>query len=277
MDVLPVEILQKIFQLVCIDGGLTEYSLSLTSERFRAIVRPIRFGSVAVLCATKRLLAFLSIYEQERQQSPETKFEFSRLYLTIPLITFRFKEPVNTEIPSPSSHNSPSLADNTPTEEPNLDPSSLPLIKTLLSLAAPDLHTLVLQHSATQPGRTPPNSPLLSHPFPCLRSLTLLRLTHHDWLLAAPLRAASTRPPLFPALTRLHINTPAESYSFDPAAWAPDTSSRTCASPQCLRSPRASCASSGPRTGSASRYHCQPQVMATHTRPPSAGAPRRLP
>ncbi|TBU26482.1 hypothetical protein BD311DRAFT_789748 [Dichomitus squalens] len=242
MDVPPVEILQKIFQLACIDGGL------------RAIVRPIRFGSVAVLCASKQLLAFLSIYEQERQQSPETKLKISRL---------TFKEPVHTEIPSPPSHASPPPppppppphTHNTPTEELKFDPAALPLIQTLLSLAAPDLHTLVLQHSATQPGRTPPNFPLLSHPFPCLRSLTLLGLTHHDWLLAAPLRAAPTRPPLFPALTRLYINTPTESYS----------------------SPRASCASSGPRTGSAFRYHCQPQVMATHTRPPSAGAPRRLP
>ncbi len=63
METLPCELLEKIFEFSCTDGGRTGCSLSLVSKRFRDVSSGMRFDTVA-LCSgsATQLSSFRSTY-----------------------------------------------------------------------------------------------------------------------------------------------------------------------------------------------------------------------
>ena len=222
-----MEILDKIFDRACTDGGGTGCSLTLTSKTIRDVVRHCRFHTVALKCQPNHLAAFLSLHEQECRLSLRSRPRVLHLHLTFPLIPSWASAEELANLPQTLSSIRLSLYRAPPTlppsacaREPTYDDATLPLVTALLALVAPDLQSLVLQHGITHPGFSTPCFRLFSHPFPSLRDLTFFGFTHHDWLLVD---LFAPRLPLFPALTRLHLSTPSESFAVDPAAWAPDT------------------------------------------------------
>ncbi|OJT05594.1 hypothetical protein TRAPUB_3607 [Trametes pubescens] len=70
MDTLPPEILQRIFEFACTDGGHTGHSLSLVSKAIRETARTTRFHSVALAASPRRLQTFVRLYARERECDP---------------------------------------------------------------------------------------------------------------------------------------------------------------------------------------------------------------
>ncbi|TBU46377.1 hypothetical protein BD309DRAFT_954163 [Dichomitus squalens] len=65
---LPLELLENIFSYACTDGGHTGRSLSLVSRYFLDVVRPIRYGSVA-LTSLRQTKLFLTCLKRERART----------------------------------------------------------------------------------------------------------------------------------------------------------------------------------------------------------------
>ncbi|KAI0666589.1 hypothetical protein C8Q78DRAFT_436267 [Trametes maxima] len=90
MDTLPLEVLEKIFELACTDGGYTGCSLSLTSRAVRAAASTTRFRSIAMLCRPSRLKAFMALYTRERDSIHGGLLSVAHLHLTIPACVPRY-------------------------------------------------------------------------------------------------------------------------------------------------------------------------------------------
>ncbi|KAI0677775.1 hypothetical protein C8Q78DRAFT_110426 [Trametes maxima] len=174
MDKLPLEILQHIFILACVDGGFTGCSLSGTSRAVRSASRTARFHSVSLLAEPNHLRLFLSLYAEQTRPIHGYHARVRHIHLTCPL------EP---ELLSPP-------------DEPSK--CAVSGVRALLRAVANDLHTLFLQvenvHSTGNP------LPILVAPLPALRELTTVGIADPRALVDDALSPT----PLFPAATRVH-------------------------------------------------------------------------
>ncbi|OJT02581.1 hypothetical protein TRAPUB_6885 [Trametes pubescens] len=86
MDTLPLETLQRIFELACTDGGYTGYSLSLVSRGIRAAARTTRFHSISLLATLHRLQSFVDSYKRKCDPSQDDKPRVQHLHIVFPSI-----------------------------------------------------------------------------------------------------------------------------------------------------------------------------------------------
>lgn len=85
MDTLPLETLQRIFELACTDGGRTGHSLSLVSKGIRAAARMTRFYSVALIASPRRLQLFFDLYQRECDPTRGGKPRIQHLHIAFPV------------------------------------------------------------------------------------------------------------------------------------------------------------------------------------------------
>ncbi|KAI0769613.1 hypothetical protein BD413DRAFT_627236 [Trametes elegans] len=206
MDTLPVETLQHIFEIACADGGHTGCALSRTCKAFRAAARPLRFRMLSLTANSRRLQSFVALYERECDPARGDKPRVRHLYIAFPRLEgLRGGRKTFTAAP-PTNPRSDSDAEEYPD-----------MVQRLFRLVAPDLVTLTIQCGFVTPGGAS-CLPMLSRPFPQLRSLTLLGVHNPRALLASPIHsdgrsrgaAAHAEPSienlaLFPALTHLRL------------------------------------------------------------------------
>ena len=185
MDCVPLETLQQIFQLACIDGGYTGGSLALTSKFIHRAAESTRFYSIAVAAETERLTALVTLYRRQCSNAAGIRPRTAHLYLSI-------DEPKEDEL------------DESEDEDLASPPRSSTVsarfvaIKQLLNLVTDDLQSLVITKGFFTAVRS-----LFDRPLPAVRSLTLVR--HADPSKLIPPGSESTVLPLFPALTHLHV------------------------------------------------------------------------
>lgn len=86
MNSLPLETLQRIFELVCTDGGYTGNSLSLTSKGVRTAARTARFHSTILVANPRRLQSFMALYEREYDPALGDRPRIRHLYIAFPSI-----------------------------------------------------------------------------------------------------------------------------------------------------------------------------------------------
>ncbi|EIW62844.1 uncharacterized protein TRAVEDRAFT_69076 [Trametes versicolor FP-101664 SS1] len=112
MNSLPLETLQRIFELACTDGGRTGNSLSLTSKGVRSAARTARFRSVILNVNHRPLQSFMALYERECDPALGDKLRIQHLYLTFPSIGGTGTRPRNASRRSlsPSSRREHSLS-----------------------------------------------------------------------------------------------------------------------------------------------------------------------
>ncbi|KAL1945749.1 hypothetical protein VTO73DRAFT_1751 [Trametes versicolor] len=85
MDTLPLETLQRIFELACTDGGRTGHSLSLVSKGIRTAARTTRFHSIALIASPRRLQSFIDLYQRECDPTREGKPRIQHLHIAFPV------------------------------------------------------------------------------------------------------------------------------------------------------------------------------------------------
>ncbi|KAH9854830.1 hypothetical protein C2E23DRAFT_40066 [Lenzites betulinus] len=182
MDSLPLETLEHIFELACVDGGYTGCSLSLTSRAIRVASRTARYHSVALPVAIddtpSDLTLFLPVYQEhyQKQHGDRPRIRHLHVHLTA--------DPFNQLTV---------VSDN-----------SLRNLRTLFQAVAGDIHTLSI-HVVRQLPVEHPNElsmGIINHPFPSLRELTILGVRSPKILVAAP---DGMGQPMFPALERFHM------------------------------------------------------------------------
>lgn len=232
IDNLPLETLQRIFELACTDDGYTGNSLSLVSKGIRAAARTTRFHCISLVATPRRLQAFLELYKPECSSARGDKPRIQHLHLAVPCIEVDYDVSCraksddgttshppwpNTVIRLPTITRSniwttsfqalarrsmtimQKLAGRSPSHcVPTTYDEYISALKTLFRLVAPDLVTLVLQCGFTYWGT--PKLPVLEHPFPNLREATFSGISDPSTL---PVHSAVV--PLFPAMTRLYI------------------------------------------------------------------------
>lgn len=86
MDTLPLETLQRIFELACTDGGRTGHSLSLVSKGIRAAARTTRFHSIVLIASPRRLQLFLDLYQRECDPTRGGKPRIQHLHVAFPVV-----------------------------------------------------------------------------------------------------------------------------------------------------------------------------------------------
>lgn len=83
---LPLETLQRIFELACTDGGYTGNSLSLVSKGIRAAARTTRFHSISLIASPHGLQLFVALYERECDPGRGDKPRIQHLHVAFPSI-----------------------------------------------------------------------------------------------------------------------------------------------------------------------------------------------
>ncbi len=174
MQKLPVENLHQIFRLACTDGGFTGCSLSQTSRAVRATSRIARFHSIALSIGFSRIESFIILYQKLRILEDGTRTKVTHLHLE-----------------DEEEGNMGFVADDS-------QASSYPQAIRLLHLVANDLVSLALQ-SMLLLSSPACDVHLTDRPFPSLTVL-IANATSDNFVLAT-----SAVPPLFPAVTHLHI------------------------------------------------------------------------
>ena len=200
MDCLPVETLQQIFKLACIDGGYTGCSLALTSRFVRRAAQSTRFHSITLKADAERLAALVTLYQGQCLNTSGSRPQTAHLHIS-------FQKKVN-----PSQSNGPTEDewDGSGDEEPSSPPRSSPVAtrditpQQLFALVAGDLESLVITKDLDFFVSDPS---LFDLPFHSLRELTLVRHADPSRLISP----GSPVLPLFPALTHLHLVAPERS------------------------------------------------------------------
>ncbi|KAI1783745.1 hypothetical protein LXA43DRAFT_306071 [Ganoderma leucocontextum] len=205
MEHLPLETLQQIFRLACTDGGYTGCSLALTSKSIREAAQSTRFHSIALAAETERLVALVTLYQDQCSNAAALRPRVSHLHLSL-------RKTANTSLSDEPTEEDEWDEESEDDEEVSSSPRSSPVAarliaaQQLLGLVADDLHSLVVtKANAVQP--------LFDRAFPSLRELTLLRHTDPSKFIAPDCKIL----PLFPALTHLHIVTPDSSLPLLPS------------------------------------------------------------
>lgn len=243
MDTLPLETLQRIFELACADGGRTGNALSLTSKQVHAAARTTRFRTLSLIANPRRLQSFMALYERECNPALGDKPRIQHLHVAFPQIQregTRAERRRSLSPPSPTreSVRPSSWRPQTPPtissdfyaqfalqlgdihvdensfqeehwgrrREPSPDPTASPEYLA----AAQTLFRLVspdLLSLAIQAGFSfgaELDFPVIAQPLPSLRELTLIDVENPSGLFANH-NSGRAPSPLFPALTHLHI------------------------------------------------------------------------
>ncbi|KAH9851340.1 hypothetical protein C2E23DRAFT_886529 [Lenzites betulinus] len=254
MDTLPIENLQCIFTLACIDGGRTGLSLSLTSKAIRAASRTARFHSVSLVANPRRLQAFVALYERECDPSLEDKPRIRHLYLSFPDVPrvplprerarslsphpdrWQMRQAIadslhsliqsaDREAPSPARHESEDVLDvafqrgrgrSSHSPDSRTSPEYRAAARRLLHLVAPDVLSLNIEAGFSSGGEL--HLPgVIEEPFAVLRELTFVDVDDPAALFSSAPNASN---PLFPALTHLHILVHFTRREFDIPMWS---------------------------------------------------------
>lgn len=206
MDSLPLETLQQIFELACIDGGATGNSLSLTSKQIRAAARRARFHTLHIAADSDGDIFpdFVAFFKRECNSGPSERPRVRHLYLTLASLgdplpgntTQALRDPQPSSATPNCTHEPPAL----PLEHLTRRRAREHAAQELLLLVAPDLWTLVV-HEA--PDGLHGQCPILEHTFPLLRDATLIRKSTNFARLLSP----DAEPPraVFPRATHLHL------------------------------------------------------------------------
>ncbi|KAI0823336.1 hypothetical protein BC628DRAFT_1490038 [Trametes gibbosa] len=194
METLPLETVQRIFELACTDGGSTGFSLSLVSRDFSAIARKIRFHSVALAASPRRLQAFVELYERECESARGEKPRIRHLHVTFPCIvqiggSIEYERYVRSRSLSPpplgSPWHTPAIIEDVSVENTASSSTEQPLSIPRLQPSVPGPNVPVMLRSHRRP---PPESPDTSHPHPTTTpeylqlAQTLFRLSSPDLL-----------------------------------------------------------------------------------------------
>lgn len=199
LDVLPMELVQAIFTLACVDGGHTGCSLALVSKEVREASRLARFRCIA-LCSgeANQISQFFDALVGERACVPDgAKPRLQHLYISSPeLSVSSVTRSLRIEL------------SGSPGRRMFLDQTS-----ELLALVAPELQTLCVVQYPGQFGLFDPlaTPPLVIRPnltFPQLRELTFAGrkvefMDHGDgW---ENVHMGVGPAPWYPNLTRLNV------------------------------------------------------------------------
>ncbi|KAI0820711.1 hypothetical protein BC628DRAFT_1395975 [Trametes gibbosa] len=219
METLPLETLQKIFELSCTDGGSTGNALSLTSKGIRAAARHVRFHSLHLAADAASFPRFVTLYTRECGKENGDRPRVRHLFLILG------KSDSRHLVTSPQSRQRNAIhADTASTIRRYNDrfpPRSLSLdahrdaVQSLTRLVASDLWSLTV---LLRPLGLESCQPLfvLENPFPLVREATFLGVCDPECLLptgAKPL-------PVFPAATHLHIAPELNEYQLGLPAWS---------------------------------------------------------
>ncbi|KAI1783741.1 hypothetical protein LXA43DRAFT_955830 [Ganoderma leucocontextum] len=201
MEHLPLETLQQIFRLACTDGGYTGCSLALTSKSIREAAQSTRFHSIALAAETERLVALVTLYQDQCSNAASLRPRISHLHLSFPKLANTNTRPSDDPVEEDEDWDE-EIEDDDDDDEASSSPlgsliaARITAAQQFLSLVADDLHSLVITEANAVP--------LFDRAFPSLRELTLLRYADPSKLTAPNSKIL----PLFPALTHLHIVTP---------------------------------------------------------------------
>ncbi|EJF57587.1 hypothetical protein DICSQDRAFT_183114 [Dichomitus squalens LYAD-421 SS1] len=213
MDTLPLETLQRVFQLACTDGGHTGCALSLTSKAVRAAARVSRFHSVGLVAHPDISHPFLTLYERERVPAVgEPTARIAHLSIAFPALA-------DASCRSPTASHRPQ--DDLGPWRPPFPRQYLEDVRRLFHLIAPDLRSLVLCRASE--GKCEPSElalPIFSTSFPMLHDVSLFGLASPRPLLA--LHDDNLTPiPLFPSAKRLELapGPLSKGVSLDELAW----------------------------------------------------------
>ncbi|KAI0633774.1 hypothetical protein C8Q77DRAFT_1057523 [Trametes polyzona] len=196
MESLPLETLQRIFELSSTDGGYTACSLSLTSRDVRAAARTTRFHTVSLVASPRRLISFAELYERVYDIDGADKPRIAHLHITFPRI--RAHSPFEGQWGG-HARGRRSSSECVHGTDPTTSNGYLSAVHTVFHLAAPDLVTLAIQSGFTSGGSL--EVPLADQPFPKLRELTVVGVRNPHSIVDFN----TTALPVFPALTHLHI------------------------------------------------------------------------
>ncbi|OSD01361.1 hypothetical protein PYCCODRAFT_1436592 [Trametes coccinea BRFM310] len=248
MENLPLDLLRRIFELACTDGGYTGNSLSLTSKAIRKASRATRFHSIFLNAGPRRLRSFLDLYERECDASFEDKPRIRHLYASFHVSDLKESQSDRSRAP-PSSTNRPALSDEFLSDEDDAaidtsefdeqlakalrDMKHFPAVsspqcanqtssaeyrepaRTLFRLVAPDLWSLVLQVGYNYRAKLAP--PILEDAFPLLRELVVVGSTNpRDLFVAGPTNNST----LLPSLVHLHLGTGVNNPTLHLSSWS---------------------------------------------------------
>ncbi|KAI9059231.1 hypothetical protein FKP32DRAFT_1580386 [Trametes sanguinea] len=237
MKRLPLDLLRRIFELACTDGGYTGNSLSSTSKAIRTASRATRFHSVFLNAGPRRLQSFLSLYERGCDASLGEKPPIRHLYASFHVSDLRERQPERPLAPPPRKNHlelsedflgadddaesdasdiderlanlrremgldSDSAVSSSPRcAEPTSSPEYREAARRLFRLVAPDIRSLVIQMGYNYRAKLDP--PILEGVYPFLRELVLVGGTNpHDLFVEG-----SMNGPLLPSLVHLHLGT----------------------------------------------------------------------
>ncbi|KAI0360904.1 hypothetical protein OH77DRAFT_1418947 [Trametes cingulata] len=240
LDILPLNLIQRIVELTCTDGGLTGNVLSLTCKRLRAAVRPSRFRSVHLRGDKAHLDSFLALYERERSlaesEGSQTPPHVRHLLLTLPCTDLKTALILRGVIrpPASSSQAPPNAAaraaagtaargsgavSGTSSMQPAALESSAAVdeARRLIHMVAPNLQTLGINWLAAAGGSLCSNVAFLDSPFPLLSELTVHGRCDPKQLFTEDVLAAQSV--CLPALTHLHLMPAFSAYSLDLPLW----------------------------------------------------------
>ncbi|KAH9854829.1 hypothetical protein C2E23DRAFT_40106 [Lenzites betulinus] len=186
MERLPLEVLQPIFGLACVDGGQTGSALSLASRFIRQASHPYRFNAIAlslllpVYEPTNRVRAFLATYQKYSQPTYGSRPRIRHLYLAFTL------DPITGTMVM---------------DYHSLSCSACALFQEV----AQDLVSLAIHIAPNDVVQLSWFLRLLDAPLPSLRELTVLNVLDPTLLLFNTDEDDTELEPLFPAVERLHI------------------------------------------------------------------------
>ncbi|KAH9858628.1 hypothetical protein C2E23DRAFT_11176 [Lenzites betulinus] len=244
MEAIPQELVERIFEHACTDGGDTGCALALVSKHVRAMARTTRFHSVALVETPRCFQKFVALYMRECDPAKGDKPRIRHLlmYIPQPPYTHNPSGHVPTQLPGTTSERrkprlwsklKQMLPGRSDAKRFSFDAKSyfseyLEATKTLFHLAAPDLVTLAVQIDFyTAVCGHPSSFPIIERPFPFLREATFVGVDLRvliseelaDALAERPIRPVSaTLRPIFPALTHLSLARPVGLFSRFPPA-----------------------------------------------------------
>ena len=184
METLAPELLDNIFTLACIDGGMTGCSLSSVSKHVRVTSRAARFHSISLTGSSLQIEQFLTCFLAERAVAAIRTPTIRHLHL-VSMQDERSRHTPKEELCRIEEESAKYVED----------------VATLFRLVSQDLESLSLAHNHGKLSLVP-LSDIACGGFPVLREFTIVG--------ADPfVPTADTVPsPFYPRLVRLHLGFP---------------------------------------------------------------------
>ncbi|KAI0822941.1 hypothetical protein BC628DRAFT_626964 [Trametes gibbosa] len=227
MDSLPLETLQRVFELACTDGGSTGNSLSLTSKGIRTAARRVRFHSLYLTADRAPFQEFVTFLARESGRAESERPRVRHLLLDLGGSASWYKPsfPAKQELLRTYSGptNSPSHAAAQSTVVSDVDEDSQEsaahlitseAVQKLITLVAGDLWSLFI-HVGAYTLHPDLQFPILEHTFPLVREAAFLGICEPKHLL----RVGAPPSLAFPAATHLHISPPLNNSQLSLPEW----------------------------------------------------------